>query len=89
MANAYFLLVCVLQSISAISITGGVPTSALPLSIVLFFDGSATAREDYKRHVDDAHANNSKSASPPPPSPHPLCAPPLLRSHPPPAPPPC
>ena len=62
MANAYFLLVCVLQSIPAISITGGLPTSALPLSIVLFFDGSATAREDYKRHCDDAHANNSKSA---------------------------
>ena len=61
-ANAYFLFVCVLQSIPAISITGGLPTSALPLSIVLLFDGSATAREDYKRHKDDAHANNSKSA---------------------------
>ena len=61
-ANAYFLFVCVLQSIPDISITAGIPTSAFPLSIVLFFDGTATAREDYKRHKDDAHANNSKSA---------------------------
>ena len=88
MANAYFLLVCVLQSITAISITNGVPTSALPLSIVLFFDGSATAREDYKRHKDDAHANNSKSAlgpHAPPPSPS---FPTLPRPPPPPPPPP-
>ena len=62
MANAYFLMVCILQSIPAISITAGVPTSFLPLGIVLIFDGFATAREDYKRHVDDHRANNTKSA---------------------------
>ena len=62
LANAYFLMVCVLQSVPSISITNGVPTSLLPLGIVLLFDGTATAREDYKRHVDDAAANNSKSA---------------------------
>jgi hypothetical protein len=91
LANAYFLMVCVLQSIPIISITNGVPTSALPLGIVLLFDGTATAREDYKRHVDDAAANNSKSelrAHPrlplgPSPSPPPLPSPaPLLTSHP-------
>ena len=64
LANAYFLVVCVMQSIPAISITNGTPTSLLPLGIVLVFDGTATAREDYKRHVDDAAANNSKSACP-------------------------
>lgn len=62
LANAYFLMVCILQSLPAITITNGVPTSLLPLGIVLVFDGTATAREDYKRHVDDAKANNSKSA---------------------------
>ena len=61
MANAYFLVVCILQSIPAISLTNGVPTSFLPLSVVLLFDGVVTAREDYKRHVDDYKANNSKS----------------------------
>lgn len=61
MANAYFLMVCILQSIPEISITNGVPTSFLPLGIVLIFDGFATAREDYKRHVDDHRANNTQS----------------------------
>ena len=61
MANAYFLMVCILQSIPEISITGGVPTSFLPLGIVLLFDGFATAREDYKRHIDDDRANGTKS----------------------------
>ncbi len=78
MANFYFLCVCVLQSIPAISITNGVPTSFLPLGLVLFFDGTATAREDYKRHVDDEKANNSKSERLPPTcSWPPLCLPSL------------
>ena len=62
LANFYFLIVCILQSIPDVSITNGVPTSFLPLGVVLLFDGFATAREDYKRHVDDDKANNSKSA---------------------------
>jgi hypothetical protein len=83
LANAYFLVVCVFQSIPQISITNGVPTSALPLGIVLLFDGFATAREDYKRHVDDKTANNSKSAwgflraGPPSPLRHPCVVPPF------------
>jgi magnesium-transporting ATPase (P-type) len=56
-ANAYFLCVCILQCIPQISITSGIPTSIFPLSFVLFFDGLVTAREDYKRHQDDAKAN--------------------------------
>jgi magnesium-transporting ATPase (P-type) len=61
LANAYFLVVCILQCIPSISITAGLPYSFLPLSIVLLFDGFATAREDYKRHQDDDRANNSRS----------------------------
>jgi magnesium-transporting ATPase (P-type) len=60
-ANFYFLIVSVLQCIPAISITNGAPTNFFPLGIVLAFDGIVTAREDYKRHVDDDKANNSKS----------------------------
>jgi Phospholipid-translocating ATPase N-terminal len=62
-ANAYFLCVAILQTIPEISITNGVPTTFLPLSIVLGFDGLVTAREDYKRHQDDAKANASQSES--------------------------
>ena len=51
------MFVCVLQCIPAISITSGIPTSIIPLSFVLFFDGIVTAREDYKRHREDAIAN--------------------------------
>ena len=60
-ANAYFLLVCVLQLIPSISITGGLPTAGLPLVFVLLFDGIVTAREDYKRHQDD-HVTNTQSS---------------------------
>jgi len=56
-ANSYFLAVCVLQSIPAISITNGIPFSALPLGSVLLFDAVITAREDWKRHQDDAKDN--------------------------------
>jgi hypothetical protein len=42
--------VCVLQTIPAISITEGVPTYAISLSLILLFDAIVTAREDYKRH---------------------------------------
>lgn len=56
-ANAYFGIICILQTIPSISITSGVPTQIIPLSFVLFFDAILTAREDYKRHQDDAKAN--------------------------------
>lgn len=58
MANAYFLLICFLQIIPVISITNGIPTSIFPLSFVLTFDGFFSAREDYRRHQDDAKANS-------------------------------
>lgn len=53
----YFLLVSVLQMIPAVSITNGIPSSMVPLSFVILFDAIVTAREDYKRHVDDAKDN--------------------------------
>ena len=49
-----------MQTIPAITITGGLPTNFLPLGVVLLFDGVVTAREDYTRHVDDNKANTSK-----------------------------
>lgn len=60
-ANAYFLLVCVLQTVQSISITDGVPTAALPLFSVIAFDALITATEDYRRHQDDARNNNRKA----------------------------
>ena len=35
------------------SITAGVPTTAVPLCVVLFFDAVVTGLEDYRRHKDD------------------------------------
>lgn len=60
-SNFYFLCVAILQTVPEVSITNGVPATFLPLSIVLGFDGIVTAREDYKRHQDDARANSSES----------------------------
>ena len=54
--------VACLQCVPAITITNGIPTTFLPLSIVLGFDGVVTAMEDYKRHQNDARANSSTSA---------------------------
>jgi hypothetical protein len=53
-------MISIMQLIPAISITSGVPTNLIPLSVVLAFDGVITAREDYNRHVDDKKANTSK-----------------------------
>ena len=47
----------VLQCFPQISITGGIPTSLVPLTIVLAFDGVVTAIEDYRRHLDDDRTN--------------------------------
>ena len=58
--STYMQVAC-LQTVPSITITNGLPTTFLPLSIVLSFDGIVTAREDYKRHQDDARANASKS----------------------------
>jgi hypothetical protein len=43
--------ICILQSIVSISITNGIPTSFIPLSFVIFFDGVVTVSEVLPRHV--------------------------------------
>jgi phospholipid-translocating P-type ATPase (flippase) len=56
-SNCYFFGICVLQSIRAISITYGVPTTALPLMFVLFVTACKDAFEDYNRHKADQVEN--------------------------------
>jgi len=56
-ANVYFVCVSVLQTLPQITITNGLPTSLMPLSIVLMFDGIIQAIEDYRRHLDDDRTN--------------------------------
>jgi phospholipid-translocating P-type ATPase (flippase) len=60
-ANSYFLMVAALQCIPAISNTSGVPTTLLPLVIVLTFDGVFAALEDAARHRADKEANSSQT----------------------------
>lgn len=50
-----------MQMIPHITITNGIPTTFIPLSVVIGFDGVVTALEDYKRHQNDARANSSTS----------------------------
>jgi phospholipid-transporting ATPase len=47
-----------LQCIKAVSITSGVPTTALPLAFVLFVTAVKDAIEDFNRHRADATENN-------------------------------
>jgi magnesium-transporting ATPase (P-type) len=53
----YLQCICILQVVPQITITNGIPTTAIPLAFVISFDGIVTAREDYLRHKDDARAN--------------------------------
>ena len=47
-ANMYFLIICILQTIPSISITGGFPATAVPLAIgaVIYSGGGDGAREE-------------------------------------------
>eukprot|EP00033_Pygsuia_biforma_P001285 GCRY01001452.1.p1 GENE.GCRY01001452.1~~GCRY01001452.1.p1 ORF type:complete len:1119 (-),score=332.21 GCRY01001452.1:1076-4432(-) len=56
-ANAYFLLISLLQQIPGISPTGKY-TTALPLTLVLAVTAAKEAYEDYKRHQSDKEVNN-------------------------------
>eukprot|EP01036_Dinobryon_divergens_P026423 gene26423-35074_t len=49
-ANCYFLLISGLQCIGPISNTGGIPTTLLPLSIVVIIDALFQVFEDIARH---------------------------------------
>jgi hypothetical protein len=54
MANVYFIIICCLQMIKPISISGGVPTNALPLLFVIFVSMVKDFVEDRVRQKSDA-----------------------------------
>ena len=58
-ANIYYLCVVALQAIPATTITGGVPTAAFPLAIVLTLDAVVLGLEDLERHKADARTNGA------------------------------
>lgn len=57
LANAYFLVISVMQTIGPISNTGGFPASLPALSIIVLIDMFFACLEDYKRHQAD-HITN-------------------------------
>ncbi|KAI9910434.1 hypothetical protein PsorP6_010902 [Peronosclerospora sorghi] len=58
LANAYFLVISIMQTIKPISNTGGFPASLPALSIIVLIDMFFAMLEDYKRHRADHVANN-------------------------------
>jgi len=56
-ANAYFIGIALLQMVPSISVTQGVPTTLIPLSMLVFIDGLFVFLEDLERHRSDAKAN--------------------------------
>jgi len=60
MANAYFLLLAMLELISPISDSGGVPVLLMPLTFVVTVSMIKDAFEDRKRHQQDNLENNRK-----------------------------
>ena len=61
-ANIYFLGTCFLQSIKFISITGGTPSNALSLSLVVLVSMVKDAFEDYKRVQNDTIENKTPAS---------------------------
>lgn len=53
LANIYFLIISCLQCVPVISNTSGVPTTLIPLSIVVFVDAVFQVLEDIARHRAD------------------------------------
>ena len=60
LANAYFLVIAVLQSIKELSYSGGTPIMLLPLSFVVSLNGLKDMYEDFKRKKSDKKENNSE-----------------------------
>jgi len=58
-ANAYFLVIAVLQSVKELSYSGGTPIMLLPLSFVITLNGLRDMYEDFKRKKSDKKENNS------------------------------
>ena len=59
-ANAYFLVIAVLQSIKELSYSGGNPLMLIPLSFVVLVNGLKDLYEDFKRKKSDKKENNSE-----------------------------
>ncbi|RLN93359.1 hypothetical protein BBJ28_00018574 [Nothophytophthora sp. Chile5] len=57
LANAYFLVISIMQTVKPISNTGGFPASLPALSIIVLIDMFFACLEDYKRHKADHIAN--------------------------------
>ncbi|OMJ88057.1 hypothetical protein SteCoe_10131 [Stentor coeruleus] len=60
-ANVYFVIIAVLQSIPDISNSGGVPNILLPLGLVLTISAIKDMLEDRKRKKSDNEENNRKA----------------------------
>ncbi|KDO30720.1 hypothetical protein SPRG_04622 [Saprolegnia parasitica CBS 223.65] len=60
LANAYFLVVSVLQCVPAITNTAGLPSSLPVLLFILAVDGVLAIIEDRRRHLADEEANSAK-----------------------------
>lgn len=60
-ANIYFLIIAILQSIEAISISGGKPVILLPLICVVSISGLKDFYEDLKRNYSDKEENTRKT----------------------------
>ncbi|KUF96483.1 hypothetical protein AM588_10006152 [Phytophthora nicotianae] len=73
LANAYFLLVSILQCIRSISNTSGVPTNLPVLVFILAVDGVLAVIEDRRRHLADKEANSAQFAEPNPSEPAGIC----------------
>ncbi len=58
-ANVYFIVIAAIQCIPQISITRGIPTTLIPLTVLLIIDSAFMALEDLKRHEADKIANSS------------------------------
>ena len=60
LANVYFLIIAVLQSIKELSYSGGSPIILLPLAFVVLLNGVKDLYEDFKRKKSDNKENNTE-----------------------------
>ena len=58
LANVYFLIIAILQSVRAISYTGQMPLILIPLSVVVILNGIKDLYEDFTRKKSDTEENN-------------------------------
>ena len=60
LANAYFLIIAVLQSVKQLSYSGGSPLMLIPLAFVVSLNGIKDIYEDFKRKKSDKKENNTE-----------------------------